>query len=37
LHKASSSLLLCALSTTERLSYAKSIGSIGGTPIFQGQ
>jgi hypothetical protein len=37
LRRASSSLLLCALSTAESLSCPKSIGSIGGTPIFQGQ
>jgi hypothetical protein len=29
--------LLCALSTDESLSCPKSIGSIGGTTIFQGQ
>jgi hypothetical protein len=29
--------LLCALSTAESLSCRKSIGSIGGTPIFCGQ
>ena len=29
--------LLCALSTAESLSCPKSIGSIGGTPIFSGQ
>ena len=29
--------LLCALSTAESLSCPKSIGSIGGTPIFWGQ
>ena len=29
--------LLCALSTTESLSCPKSIGSIGGNPIFWGQ
>ena len=29
--------LLCALSTTESLSCPKSIGSIGGLTIFQGQ
>ncbi len=29
--------LLCALSTAESLSCPKSIGSIGGTTIFQGQ
>ena len=30
-------LLLYALSTAEGLSYPASIGSIGGTTIFQGQ
>ncbi len=37
LPKASTRPLLCALSTAESLSCPKSIGSIGGPTIFQGQ